>query len=161
MDQRILIPLDGSKLGEAALHYVEELISNLAAEQKMEVHLIQIIALPTRTISVSDGMTYVPFTEEEMEPTKKKVLAYLEQAGEGLRSKGAMVKCKVIVSKAGVSSAEEIIKAEDEIHADLVAMSTHGRRGLSKWAFGSVTEKVLRAGKVPVLVARAGKRAND
>jgi nucleotide-binding universal stress UspA family protein len=68
------------------------------------------------------------------------------------------VNCKVQVGKIGVTSAEEIIKLEEKTNADLVAMSTHGRRGLSKWVFGSVTEKVLRAGKVPVLVVRAKKK---
>ena len=55
------------------------------------------------------------------------------------------------------SSAEEIIKAEADLDVDLIAMSTHGRRGISRWAFGSVTEKVLRGGSVPVLVVRAKK----
>ena len=53
------------------------------------------------------------------------------------------------------SAAEEIIKAADEINADLIAMSTHGRSGLSRWAFGSVTDRVMRGGNVPILVVRA------
>ena len=43
MPKKILIPLDGSKLGEAALHYFEELIFALSAEQKVEVTLIQVL----------------------------------------------------------------------------------------------------------------------
>jgi nucleotide-binding universal stress UspA family protein len=154
MPKKILIPLDGSKLGEAALHYVEELIVALSAEQKVEVTLIRVVA-PTPRRSASSNGGYFPLTEEEIEPIKKDALNYLNQAGEGLRSKGATVKCKVEVIQTGVSSAEEIIKAEGDMNADLVAMSTHGRRGLSRWVFGSVTEKVLRAGNVPILVVRA------
>ena len=90
-------------------------------------------------------------SEEELEKFKKKSVDYLEKVGEGLRKKGAIVKCKVATG----SAAEEIIKAEDEFKADLVAMSTHGRSGLSRWAFGSVTDRVLRGGAVPVLVVRA------
>ena len=53
-------------------------------------------------------------------------------------------------------ASEEIIKAAEEINADLIAMSTHGRSGLSRWAFGSVTDKVLRrGGRVPILTVRA------
>ena len=159
MPKKILIPLDGSKLGETALHYVEELIFTLSAEQKVEVTLIQVIAPSTRKASGGDGPSIpLPLTEEERESIKKKAFDYLNQTGESLRSKGATVKCKVIIDEIGVTSAEEIIKAEDDINADLVAMSTHGRRGLSKWVFGSVTEKVLRAGKVPILVVRAEKK---
>jgi nucleotide-binding universal stress UspA family protein len=158
MPEKILIPLDGSELGEAALRYVEELIFNLSAEKKVEFTLVQILSPSTRLEAIGDGFIEIPSTEEEMEPIKKKVFDYLNQAGESLRSKGASVKCKVIYNKDSVSAAEEIIKAEDAINADLVAMSTHGRRGLSKWVFGSVTEKVLQAGKVPVIVVRAGKK---
>ena len=158
MPKKILIPLDGSKLGEVALHYVEELIYTLSAEQKVEVTLVQVLSSSTRPIMYANGAAEIPLTEEEIEPNKKEALDYLNQAGESLRSKGATVKCKVEVGKIGVSSAEEIIKAEDDINADLVAMSTHGRRGLSRWIFGSVTEKVLRAGKVPILVVRAEKK---
>jgi len=78
---------------------------------------------------------------------------YLNKTGKGLRSRGAVVSCKVTVGRA----AEEIIKAADEVNADLVAMSTHGRHGFSRWAFGSVTDRVLRGGKVPILLVRAGK----
>jgi hypothetical protein len=43
MSERILIPLDGSKLGEAALSYVDELISRLAPEEKVEITLFHVI----------------------------------------------------------------------------------------------------------------------
>lgn len=159
MPKKILIPLDGSKIGETALHYVEELIFTLSAEQKVEVTLIQVIAPSTRRVYGDEGPSLpISLTEEEIETIKKQALDYLNQAGESLRSKGATVKCKVIIGKIGVTSAEEIIKAEDDINADLVAMSTHGRHGLSRWVFGSVAEKVLRAGKTPVLVVRAEKK---
>ncbi len=38
---------------------------------------------------------------------------------------------------------------------DLIAMSTHGRSGVGRWVLGSVTEKVVRASPVPVLVVRS------
>jgi nucleotide-binding universal stress UspA family protein len=37
---------------------------------------------------------------------------------------------------------------------DLIAMATHGREGLQRWAMGSVTERVLHATKYPVLIVR-------
>ena len=52
-------------------------------------------------------------------------------------------------------AATEIHRIADEIGADIVAMSTHGRSGLSRWAFGSVTDRVLRGGKTAVLTVRA------
>ena len=150
MYERILIPLDGSKVGEAALPYVEELVSKLLPELKIEVTLFQVIR-PTQWVIAAEVSAPVSYTEAELKLIKRKAMDYLEKAGEGLRSKGAIVKTNVSVG----DPAEEIIKAADEINADLLAISTHGRSGISRWAFGSVTEKVLRAGNVPMLTVRA------
>ena len=153
MYERILVPLDGSKIGEAALPHVEELVSRLSPEVKAEVTLFQVLSSLTHDIVAGEVATSIPYTDEEVEQIKKKAMDYLDKAGESLKSKGAIVRCKVAVGKA----AEEIIKAAGEINADLVAMSTHGRTGLSRWAFGSVTDRVLRGGTIPVLMVRAGK----
>jgi nucleotide-binding universal stress UspA family protein len=150
MFERILVPLDGSKVAEAVLPYIEGLVSRLAPGLKVEVTLFQVLS-PTYYVIAGEASAPVAYTEIEMEQIKKKAVDYLDSTGEGLRSKGTIVECKVGVGKA----AEEIIKAADEINADFVAMSTHGRSGLSRWAFGSVTAKVLRGGNRPVLMVRA------
>lgn len=155
MADKILIPLDGSKLGETALHHIEKLVSD---KKEVEITLLHVFIPPMPRIESGFAITLdMPLTEEELEPIKKKAMEYLEMTAENLRRKGIDVTCRVVIGKGGLSSAEEIIRIESEINADLIAMSTHGRRGLSKWAFGSVTEKVLRAGKAPVLVVRAGE----
>ena len=154
MSERILIPLDGSELGEAALKYVEGLVARLAPGEKIEVTLFH-SSPENHAINVAGGNTVsIPFTEDELKELREKAESYLERAGRELKSKGAVIRCKVAF---GGQPAEEIIKAEEEVNADLVAMSTHGRAGLSRWAFGSVTDKVLRGGKVPVLMVRALK----
>ncbi len=53
------------------------------------------------------------------------------------------------------NAADEILKAANDIKADLIAMSTHGRSGLRRLAFGSITEKVIRGSTVPMLLVRA------
>ncbi|MBW2557547.1 MAG: universal stress protein [Deltaproteobacteria bacterium] len=156
MSEKILIPLDGSTLGEAALRYIEERVSEPALGEKTEVVLFQVITSLTHTIAVGEAAVEIPYIESELEQIKKRTMDYLNEAGEGLRSKGVVVKCEAVF---GTSSANEIIKAEKEVGADLVAMSTHGRHGLSRLAFGSVTDKVLRGGKVPVLMVRMPKKA--
>ena len=55
------------------------------------------------------------------------------------------------------NAADEILKTAEQIDADLIAMSTHGRSGISRIALGSVTENVLRSSKRPVLVVRANR----
>lgn len=155
MYERILVPLDGSEVGEAALPYVEELVSKLSPEVKVEVTLLQVITSTTHYVVAGETSARIPYTQKELEQIKRKARDYLKRAGEGLISKRAAVKTKVVIGKA----AEEISKAADEINADLIAMSTHGRSGISRLAFGSVTDKVLREGSKPVLMVRAPRGA--
>ncbi len=153
MNERILVPLDGSKVGETALPYVDALVSKLSPEVKVEVTLLQVISSLTHYVVSGEVSAQVPYTKEEMEQIKNEAMEYLNKAVKGLRSKRAKVKIEVKIGGA----AEEIIRVADEIKADLIAMSTHGRSGISRWAFGSVTDRVLRGGNVPVLVVRAPK----
>ena len=156
MIRKFLVPLDGSSVGEAALKHVAELMPKLTtAEVKYEVTLLQVITSLTHYVVAGEATAQVPYTEKEIDYIKNKAREYLNKAGEGLRSKGATVKTKVATGKA----AEEIVRAADEIKAELIAMSTHGRTGLSRLTFGSVTDKVLRGANIPVLVVRAPKDA--
>jgi len=158
MYQKILVPLDGSKIGEAALPYVEGLVTELSPGAKVEVTLLQVVSsLPHYMVAGEEDMTSLPivYTEEEIERFKKNAAGYLDKAGEVLVSKGAIVKIVVGLGRA----AEEIIRVADEINADIIAMSSHGRSGFSRWAYGSVTDRVLRGGNKPVLVVKALKEA--
>ncbi len=155
MAEKILVPLDGSKVGEAAIPYVEELATKFLPEPKVEVTLIQVLSHLSHYVVAGEESVRIPYTEQEMEQMKKRASEYLTKSGEALRKKGASIKIRVAVGNA----TEEIIKAADEINTDIIAMSSHGRSGFSRWAFGSVTDKVLRGGDRPVLVVKASKEA--
>jgi len=144
--KRALVPLDGSKESEAVIPYIEELASMLGAE----VTLLQVMAVVYHVYISGDAPAQVPYTEEEMKPLKASAESYLEKVGSGLRGKGVTTKCQVRVGAAG----HEIIRLADEIGADIVAMSTHGRSGVGRLVFGSVAEKVVRTGNTPVLLVR-------
>ena len=155
MDERILIPLDGSRIGEAALPYVEGLVSKLSPRVKVELTLLQIVSLLTHYVAAGEAAVPIVYTEREMEQIQQQARDYLNKVGGNIKSKKVTVKIRVEIGNA----VEEIIKVADEINADLVAMSTHGRHGISRWAFGSVTDRVLRGGHKPVLVVRVPKEA--
>ena len=157
MYERILIPLDGSREGESAVAYVEGLVSKLAQGITAEITLLQIVSSLVHNVVGGGVSARIPFTEQEIEQIQNKAIDYLEKTGEGLRSKGAIVKTKVGI---GVV-ADAITKAADEANVDLIAMSTHGRSGINRWAFGSVTDRVLRGGSKPMLVVRASKEATS
>ena len=146
MLNKALVPLDGSKESEASIPYIEELASKL----KAEVVLFQVLE-PTHYIYAGGaGTAKIPYTEKEMAPLKASAGDYLKKVAGGLEGKGITTRSEVRVGTA----AEEIIKLADELYVDMVAMSTHGRSGLSRWTFGSVADKILHAGNTPLLLVR-------
>jgi nucleotide-binding universal stress UspA family protein len=74
----------------------------------------------------------------------------MRQAYEQLRA--AAVAAEPVVKQG--NAALQILETCRETGADLIAMTTHGHSGLSRWVLGSVAEKVLRAANVPLLVLR-------
>ncbi len=157
MTENILVPLDGSKVGEAALPVLENLLVKRKPEEMPEVTLLGVVTLLTHWVVVGEASAPISYTDEELKGIEGRVRKYLNQAAETLRSKGITVHTKVHTGNA----AEEIIKAAEEIKADMIAMSTHGRSGLRKLAFGSVTDKVLRNAGVPVLMVRAAEGTDN
>lgn len=154
MFERILIALDGSKVAEAALPVVEDLIHRLVSTQKIEITLLQVVTSLVHWVIAGETGAPVPYSDRELAIIREEAQAYLERTAEGLRAKGATVHTRLSVGNA----AQEIIKASEEIPADVIIMSTHGRTGIGRWAFGSVTERVLRSGTVPVLLIRTPRK---
>ena len=150
MYERIIVPLDGSKVAEAALPNVEDLVIRMAPKTKIEVTLLQVISNLTYNVLTPEELAQIPYSEEDLKQIIQKSLEYLEKVAEKLRDKQISVKTRVSVGHA----AEEIIKAAQETKANLIAMSTHGYSGVKRWAIGSVADKVLHISDIPVLLVR-------
>lgn len=86
------------------------------------------------------------------EAAKKQTNEEMAALNMELKQKGVDV-TNVVTS--GFDAAIEIEKLCKKRGIDLVIMSTHGRSGLSRWMIGSVAEKVLRYGEVPLLLINA------
>jgi nucleotide-binding universal stress UspA family protein len=152
--EKILVPIDGSKQSEAVLPYIE----NLASKLKTRISLFNVVENAFHIIPVYDGAGYyggagivrVPYTEEEVKPLKEAAEKYVQSVNERLMAEGIKTSYEVRIGSAG----EEIIKAEVEMHPDMVVMSTHGHSGFGRWEHGSVADKVLHAGNTPLLLVR-------
>jgi nucleotide-binding universal stress UspA family protein len=149
--ERILVPLDGSKVGEAALCDVEELAIKMSPVTPVEVILLQVISTMTYDFLTEDQDAQLPYNEVDLKKIERMAQRYLDRVASLMKSKGVTVKTMVVEGH----EAEEIIKAAQQTKADLIAMSTHGRSGLRRWALGSITDKVLRESSIPVLTIRA------
>jgi len=147
MLDRTLVPLDGSKESEAVIPYIEGFASGL----KAEVTLLQVVPLGYYGVNTGqEGYEYV-FQENQMASDRRFAEAYLDKVEAQLKRKGVKAKSEVRFGNV----AEEIIQLAVDIHADVVAMSTHGRSGVGRWILGSVAENVLREGNTPLLLVRS------
>lgn len=155
---QILVPLDGSKLGEAALLYLENFLQILKPEQETKITLLHVLTPSYHAEHAGNVPLISPTIAQKRELTrvKKEAAKYLNSVAKRLKSKGASVICTVKVRDTLLSEAEEIIgSAEKGVGVDLIVMSTHGRHGIKRWALGSIADKVVREGNIPVLLIRA------
>jgi len=151
MFERILVPLDGSKVGEAGIPVLEQLIDKLAPATKVEITLMGVITLLRHWVVVGEASAPVSYTDDELKVIKERVSANLAAVAEQIKRPNVTIKSIVSAGNA----ADEILKAAEETKTDLLVMSTHGRSGLRRMAFGSVTDKVLHGTRIPVLMVRA------
>jgi len=73
---------------------------------------------------------------------------YLDKVAATLKEQGITAETVAIAG----SPAESILDYAQQNNVDIIVMSSHGRTGIARWAFGSVTEKVLKESPIPVLV---------
>jgi nucleotide-binding universal stress UspA family protein len=145
--KRILVPLDGSVIGEAAIPFTEALGKALYAELVL-YHVVEPV-----TTWAGYGVEVGYNIPQDSESRKVSALAYLEGVRKRLTEKGLITTIEVEAGRA----ADLIIDYAKSKPIDIIAMSTHGRSGIGRWVFGSVTDKVLHSGDAAVLVVRAAK----
>jgi nucleotide-binding universal stress UspA family protein len=136
----ILVPLDGSALAECVLPHVEA----IAPVTNARITLIHVLEHPD---TVSGG--FIDPMGWHMQ--KQESQAYLERMVEHLQKMGLSAEHIVLEGK----SAEGIIEFAHTNAVDLIALSTHGRTGLSGWSVSSVVQKVLLRSYRSILLARA------
>jgi nucleotide-binding universal stress UspA family protein len=143
--RRILLPLDGSIVGETALPYAETLAQGLGSELVL-FHVIK----PSVPIGI-EFPTMSNVYEEELEQARASAVVYLDKVEKALQDKGVSTSRAIDLGP----PADHIVDYAAANAIDLIAMSTHGRSGVGRWVFGSVTDKVLHAGNTTVLTIRA------
>lgn len=136
MYDKILVPLDGSKLAEAALE-----VAVKALNPGGELVLCRIL--------VSDpllGWEPVPF-ESMLEKEKAAAGDYLDSVADNLK-----VAVRKVVRHGPVP--DGVMEIAEEEKVDMIVLSSHGRSGAARWFLGSVAERVVRGAACPVLVCK-------
>jgi nucleotide-binding universal stress UspA family protein len=145
MYHTILVPLDGSKRAEAILPHVEE----MALRYEAKVVFVRVVEPPPVVVVPEGGrrlghqMEFV-HREEEAE-------SYLTGIQGEFREKGIEAKTSTTFGP----FVEEIVNAAGREGADLIALASHGRTGLSQVFYGSVAAGVLQRVDRPLLLIRS------
>lgn len=145
---KALFPTDGSPLCEQAIERGLEFVAGLGGS----AHFLYVLEDPLMTYSAMYGdVSYHPELVQD-----------LQRAAED-----AVARAKELAAKVGVPATGEIIAhtspaaaihgAEKDV--DLVVIGTHGRQGIGRIVFGSVTESALRHAAKPYLVIRLHEEA--
>ena len=139
MYRRILVAIEHSAADAAILAHVRELA------RLCHAHLV--------LVHVADGWVARNYNElqlresEEMRDDRR----YLEEITAGLQGAGLRVTWRLGMG----DPASEILRMASEANADLIAMATHGHRGLEDLVRGTTVNKVRHAATVPVLLLKA------
>jgi nucleotide-binding universal stress UspA family protein len=143
--RRVLIPLDGSGFAEQVIGRAQQ----LDPERLAEYILVKVLPVPRR------GATYASYglhvADQDLLHRQGVTREYLQRVSDTLRAQGYKASVRVLVHP---SAPDAILNAAQDHGADLIAMATHGRGGLSKLLLGSVAEEVLRATVQPLLLFR-------
>ncbi|MGQ9774572.1 universal stress protein [Chloroflexus sp.] len=145
MYRHILVPLDGSALAEQVLPHVHALAAN---EGTTKITLLRAVP-PIFTTSV-DYSGMLATTTEAITQMEQEALDYLQHIAKQFQSEGYEVHTEI----SALPPAEAIIEYAENHNVDLIVIATHGRSGLNRWVFGSVTQKVVQVNPTPVLVIR-------
>lgn len=151
MFHHLLVPLDGSELAERALPFAEQMARATGAT----IHLARVVIPPSEhelDAWASEAM-YVPsgYYTDMLDSETRHATAYLDRIHTQMSTIGLHVRAAPLIGHA----ASALLDYERNAGIDLVIMSSHGRTGLARVAFGSVADRLLHHGAVPMLLVQA------
>jgi nucleotide-binding universal stress UspA family protein len=139
MYRRILVAIEHSAADAAILAHVRELAGLCRA------HLV--------LVHVADGWAARHFDELQLRESEemREDRAYLERTAASLQAAGLTVTWRLGLG----DPARELVRLAVDEHADLIAMATHGHRGLEDLVRGTTVNRVRHEAPMPVLLVRA------
>ena len=149
--KKLLLPLDGSPFSETPIPFIEELTKETEAET-----VLTVVSEPPLVPSYGDrpiNPTWEKYRNTLWAETQQQASEYLKRVEAKLKKQGMKVKSQVIPGELG-KVAESIMQAAQKENVDLIAMTTHGRSGVSRWVYGGVANRIVEEPLQPVLLIR-------
>ena len=150
-----LVAVDGSSLSEAVLEPAAYLAKALAEaiSQRVALHLLRVVDLPTGGGKFKSDAYIDTGLKEQVKHEDEE---YLHTLVHRLNT-GDLAHLDLAITssvEADPDVAEAIVKKAEQDTFDFIAIATHGRGGVQRWALGSVAARVLHATKLPLLIMR-------
>jgi nucleotide-binding universal stress UspA family protein len=150
MFQKILVPLDGSKLAECVFAHLDALARGCQVKTIIFAQVVE----PYQNLSYAAEST-IAATADEIQAinTANKLAAesYLKNLVPKFKYENVNVQCEMLTGR----PADVLADYAQKKQPDMILIATHGRSGPSRWVWGSVADRLLRAACVPVLMVRA------
>jgi nucleotide-binding universal stress UspA family protein len=148
--KRVLVALDGSTESESSITPALA----LADPKHCEVVLLRVV--PPVPMTADGGMPVTMPVDEDLTATlSKQAETYLAGVAKARKGPHVTISTRVVVEP-GVAQA--VLHEAELAGAELIALATHGARGLRRMVLGSVADKVLRGADRPVLLTRVPDR---
>ena len=149
MYKKILVPLDGSDLAECSLAHVKAIATGCNVPEVILLRIIEpITSFDIGELAASNAKLASQVEQNVEKVHKTQAMDYINEQVDKLKKQGLNPTGFTMFGKA----AEEILNYADKNQVDLIIMSTHGRSGISRWAFGSVADRVVHYSTAPVLI---------
>jgi len=147
----MLVPLDGSELAELVIPHVEALAKQLGPKL-VDVVLLRVCELPVVSSDYppTADLTWEEHQAREMARPTTVCEEYLAGVQEQLEGVGLRARSVVLKGK----PADEITDYANKNLVNLIVMSTHGRSGIGRWAYGNVADRVLLGVSSPIFLVR-------
>jgi len=147
--KRILVPVDFSKPAFRALDYALDLAKRLGAEITA-CFVVEPIYFAVPHVDGQSAALAAVMADQRRNATAQMTRLQRRYAARGVN---------LATCVADGIAAEAIVAVATRLKADLIVIATHGRTGVSRFFFGSVAERVVRAAPCPVLTLRAAVRS--
>lgn len=157
---RVMVALDGSPLAEASLLPAASLSTALSAPLPGALHLTRVLPLAWRN---EDSEEAVAAKKKAVAEAEAYLQALAQRLHEGEIARfNPQITTSVVVAPDVAGSLIDMAETGEGMEAqegftncDLIAMATHGRGGFEHWVIGSITERVLHATRLPLLIVRS------
>ncbi len=147
--ERVLVPLDGSAMGEQVLPFALMLGSAARARYTL-LHVINPSARARSELQIDLPEDADDAAEIEVQRVRA-AERYLHTVAERLRADQANVETRIVIEP---QAATAILNEAQDGENSVIALATHGRGGVARLLLGSVADKVVRGANVPVLLYR-------